>query len=381
MSMRSKLESILASEMAIPENDDDLESVRVEDANRSKANTGILFSIKKAYYTWKREFNLKKYEKIDKKIDETSDNFVISDNYSEELAHQEALRLYNLSEKREEAQNKADQAQSKLDELNASVETKPVEETTKDIPGVETEPSEETTKDIPGVETEPSEETTKDIPDVEINQQKIEQSLEGYADREAMNEGTEPAAEQPNLNSEETQEEIKPIPQETLKNEDPTQSEIIELKKQHEQDKKKIDDQFQTDLSNLIASYVKNSRNEESDFYSKSFDLIYAQANNLVIGLQKDLANTQSKNSMLQANLDKAEQMVQNQDATIKEQASAINGLNDSIAAKEKENAALRLEIEKKDSTIKSLNSIVSGFQALNMVETDEYTSSKGKTK
>lgn len=351
MSMRSKLESILASEMAIPENDDDLESVRVEDANRSKANTGILFSIKKAYYTWKREFNLKKYEKIDKKIDETSDNFVISDNYSEELAHQEALRLYNLSEKREEAQNKADQAQAKLDELNASVETKPVEE------------------------------TTKDIPDVEINQQKIEQSLESYADREAMNEGTEPAAEQPNLNSEETQEEIKPIPQETLKNEDPTQSEIIELKKQHEQDKKKIDDQFQTDLSNLIASYVKNSRNEESDFYSKSFDLIYAQANNLVIGLQKDLANTQSKNSMLQANLDKSEKMVQNQDATIKEQASAINGLNDSIAAKEKENAALRLEIEKKDSTIKSLNSIVSGFQALNIVETDEYASSKGKTK
>ena len=329
MSMRSKLESILASEMAIPENDDDLESVRVEDANRSKANTGILFSIKKAYYTWKREFNLKKYEKIDKKIDETSDNFVISDNYSEELAHQEALRLYNLSEKREEAQNKADQAQAKLDELNASVEIKPVEEITKDIPGVE----------------------------------------------------TEPAAEQSNLNSEETQEEIKPIPQETLKNEDPTQSEIIELKKQHEQDKKKIDDQFQTDLSNLIASYVKNSRNEESDFYSKSFDLIYAQANNLVIGLQKDLANTQSKNSMLQANLDKSEKMVQNQDATIKEQASAINGLNDSIAAKEKENAALRLEIEKKDSTIKSLNSIVSGFQALNIVETDEYASSKGKTK
>lgn len=366
MSMRSKLESILASEMAIPENDDDLESVRVEDANRSKANTGILFSIKKAYYTWKRDFNLKKYEKIDKKIDETSDNFVISDNYSEELAHQEALRLYNLSEKREEAQNKADQAQAKLDELNASIEIKPVEEIT---------------KDIPSVETKPVEETTKDIPDVEINQQKIEQSLESYADREAMNEGTEPAAEQPNLNSEETQEEIKPIPQETLKNEDPTQSEIIELKKQHEQDKKKIDDQFQTDLSNLIASYVKNSRNEESDFYSKSFDLIYAQANNLVIGLQKDLANTQSKNSMLQANLDKAEQMVQNQDATIKEQASAINGLNDSIAAKEKENAALRLEIEKKDSTIKSLNSIVSGFQALNIVETDEYTSSKGKTK
>ena len=351
MSMRSKLESILASEMAIPENDDDLESVHVEDANRSKANTGILFSIKKAYYTWKRDFNLKKYEKIDKKIDETSDNFVISDNYSEELAHQSALELYNLSEKREEAQNKADQAQSKLNELNASVETKPVEE------------------------------TTKDIPDVEINQQKIEQSLESYADREAMNEGTEPTAEQPNLNSEETQEEIKPIPQETLKNEDPTQSEIIELKKQHEQDKKKIDDQFQTDLSNLIASYVKNSRNEESDFYSKSFDLIYAQANNLVIGLQKDLANTQSKNSMLQANLDKSEKMVQNQDATIKEQASAINGLNDSIAAKEKENAALRLEIEKKDSTIKSLNSIVSGFQALNIVETDEYDSSKGKTK
>ena len=119
----------------------------------------------------------------------------------------------------------------------------------------------------------------------------------------------------------------------------------------------------------------------ESDFYSKSFDLIYAQANNLVIGLQKDLANTQSKNSMLQANLDKSEKMVQNQDATIKEQASAINGLNDSIAAKEKENAALRLEIEKKDSTIKSLNSIVSGFQALNIVETDEYASSKGKTK
>lgn len=351
MSMRSKLESILASEMAIPENDDDLESVRVEDANRSKANTGILFSIKKAYYTWKRDFNLKKYEKIDKKIDETSDNFAISDNYSEELAHQSALELNNLNEKKEEAQNKANQAQAKLNELNASVETKPVEE------------------------------TTKDIPDVEINQQKIEQSLESYADREAMNEGTESTAEQPNLNSEETQEEIKPIPQETLKNEDPTQSEIIELKKQHEQDKKKIDDQFQTDLSNLIASYVKNSRNEESDFYSKSFDLIYAQANNLVIGLQKDLANTQSKNSMLQANLDKSEKMVQNQDATIKEQASAINGLNDSIAAKEKENAALRLEIEKKDSTIKSLNSIVSGFQALNIVETDEYASSKGKTK
>ena len=351
MSMRSKLESILASEMAIPENDDDLESVRVEDANRSKANTGILFSIKKAYYTWKREFNLKKYEKIDKKIDEASDKFIISDNYSEDLAHQSALELNNLNEKKEEAQNKANQAQAKLNELNASVETKPVEE------------------------------TTKDIPDVEINQQKIEQSLESYADREAMNEGTEPTAEQPNLNSEETQEEIKPIPQETLKNEDPTQSEIIELKKQHEQDKKKIDDQFQTDLSNLIASYVKNSRNEESDFYSKSFDLIYAQANNLVIGLQKDLANTQSKNSMLQANLDKSEKMVQNQDATIKEQASAINGLNDSIAAKEKENAALRLEIEKKDSTIKSLNSIVSGFQALNIVETDEYASSKGKTK
>lgn len=351
MSMRSKLESILASEMAIPENDDDLELVRVEDANRSKANTGILFSIKKAYYTWKREFNLKKYEKIDKKIDEASDKFIISDNYSEDLAHQSALELNNLNEKKEEAQNKANQAQAKLNELNASVETKPVEE------------------------------TTKDIPDVEINQQKIEQSLESYADREAMNEGTEPTAEQPNLNSEETQEEIKPIPQETLKNEDPTQSEIIELKKQHEQDKKKIDDQFQTDLSNLIASYVKNSRNEESDFYSKSFDLIYAQANNLVIGLQKDLANTQSKNSMLQANLDKSEKMVQNQDATIKEQASAINGLNDSIAAKEKENAALRLEIEKKDSTIKSLNSIVSGFQALNIVETDEYASSKGKTK
>lgn len=143
--------------------------------------------------------------------------------------------------------------------------------------------------------------------------------------------------------------------------------------------RKKSDDQFQTDLSNLIASYVKNSRNEESDFYSKSFDLIYAQANNLVIGLQKDLANTQSKNSMLQANLDKSEKMVQNQDATIKEQASAINGLNDSIAAKEKENAALRLEIEKKDSTIKSLNSIVSGFQALNIVETDEYAFSKEK--
>lgn len=52
-----------------------------------------------------------------------------------------------------------------------------------------------------------------------------------------------------------------------------------------------------------------------------------------------------------------------------------------SIAAKEKENAALRLEIEKKDSTIKSLNSIVSGFQALNIVETDEYAFSKGKTK
>lgn len=351
MDIKAKLKSILESEMAIPENDDDLESVRVEDANRSKANTGILFSIKKAYYTWKRDFNLKKYEKIDKKIDETSDNFAISDNYSEELAHQSALELNNLNEKKEEAQNKANQAQAKLNELNASVETKPVEE------------------------------TTKDIPDVEINQQKIEQSLESYADREAMNEDTEPTAEQPNLNSEENQEEIKPIPQETLKNEDPTQSEIIELKKQHEQDKKKIDDQFQTDLSNLIASYVKNSRNEESDFYSKSFDLIYAQANNLVIGLQKDLANTQSKNSMLQANLDKSEKMVQNQDATIKEQASAINGLNDSIAAKEKENAALRLEIEKKDSTIKSLNSIVSGFQALNIVETDEYASSKGKTK
>lgn len=351
MDIKAKLKSILESEFAMPENDDDLESVRVEDANRSKANTGILFSIKKAYYTWKREFNLKKYEKIDKKIDEASDKFIISDNYSEDLAHQSALELNNLNEKKEEAQNKANQAQAKLDELNASVETKPVEE------------------------------TTKDIPDVEINQQKIEQSLESYADREAMNEDTEPTAEQPNLNSEETQEEIKPIPQETLKNEDPTQSEIIELKKQHEQDKKKIDDQFQTDLSNLIASYVKNSRNEESDFYSKSFDLIYAQANNLVIGLQKDLANTQSKNSMLQANLDKSEKMVQNQDATIKEQASAINGLNDSIAAKEKENAALRLEIEKKDSTIKSLNSIVSGFQALNIVETDEYASSKGKTK
>ncbi len=350
MDIKAKLKSILESEFAMPENDDDLESVRVEDANRSKANTGILFSIKKAYYTWKREFNLKKYEKIDKKIDEASDKFIISDNYSEELAHQSALELNNLNEKKEEAQNKANQAQAKLDELNASVETKPVE-------------------------------ITKDIPDVEINQQKIEQSLESYADREAMNEDTEPTAEQPNLNSEETQEEIKPIPQETLKNEDPTQSEIIELKKQHEQDKKKIDDQFQTDLSNLIASYVKNSRNEESDFYSKSFDLIYAQANNLVIGLQKDLANTQSKNSMLQANLDKSEKMVQNQDATIKEQASAINGLNDSIAAKEKENAALRLEIEKKDSTIKSLNSIVSGFQALNIVETDEYASSKGKTK
>ncbi len=365
MDIKAKLKSILESEFAMPENDDDLESVRVEDANRSKANTGILFSIKKAYYTWKREFNLKKYEKIDKKIDEASDKFIISDNYSEELAHQSALELNNLNEKKEEAQNKANQAQAKLDELNASVETKPVE----------------ITKDIPGVETEPAAETTKDIPDVEINQQKIEQSLESYADREAMNEDTEPTAEQPNLNSEETQEEIKPIPQETLKNEDPTQSEIIELKKQHEQDKKKIDDQFQTDLSNLIASYVKNSRNEESDFYSKSFDLIYAQANNLVIGLQKDLANTQSKNSMLQANLDKSEKMVQNQDATIKEQASAINGLNDSIAAKEKENAALRLEIEKKDSTIKSLNSIVSGFQALNIVETDEYASSKGKTK
>lgn len=351
MDIKAKLKSILESEFAMPENDDDLESVRVEDANRSKANTGILFSIKKAYYTWKREFNLKKYEKIDKKIDEASDKFIISDNYSEDLAHQSALELNNLNEKKEEAQNKANQAQAKLDELNASVETKPVEE------------------------------ITKDIPDVEINQQKIEQSLESYADREAMNEDAEPTAEQPNLNSEETQEEIKPIPQETLKNEDPTQSEIIELKKQHEQDKKKIDDQFQTDLSNLIASYVKNSRNEESDFYSKSFDLIYAQANNLVIGLQKDLANTQSKNSMLQANLDKSEKMVQNQDATIKEQASAINGLNDSIAAKEKENAALRLEIEKKDSTIKSLNSIVSGFQALNIVETDEYASSKGKTK
>ena len=380
MDIKAKLKSILESEFAMPENDDDLESVRVEDANRSKANTGILFSIKKAYYTWKREFNLKKYEKIDKKIDEASDKFIISDNYSEELAHQSALELNNLNEKKEEAQNKANQAQAKLDELNASVETKPVE-ITKDIPGVETEPAAETTKDIPGVETEPAAETTKDIPDVEINQQKIEQSLESYADREAMNEDTEPTAEQPNLNSEETQEEIKPIPQETLKNEDPTQSEIIELKKQHEQDKKKIDDQFQTDLSNLIASYVKNSRNEESDFYSKSFDLIYAQANNLVIGLQKDLANTQSKNSMLQANLDKSEKMVQNQDATIKEQASAINGLNDSIAAKEKENAALRLEIEKKDSTIKSLNSIVSGFQALNIVETDEYAFSKGKTK
>lgn len=366
MDIKAKLKSILESEFAMPENDDDLESVRVEDANRSKANTGILFSIKKAYYTWKREFNLKKYEKIDKKIDEASDKFIISDNYSEDLAHQSALELNNLNEKKEEAQNKANQAQAKLNELNASVETKPVEETT---------------KDIPGVETEPAEETTKDIPDVEINQQKIEQSLESYADREAMNEDTEPTAEQPNLNSEENQEEIKPIPQETLKNEDPTQSEIIELKKQHEQDKKKIDDQFQTDLSNLIASYVKNSRNEESDFYSKSFDLIYAQANNLVIGLQKDLANTQSKNSMLQANLDKSEKMVQNQDATIKEQASAINGLNDSIAAKEKENAALRLEIEKKDSTIKSLNSIVSGFQALNIVETDEYAFSKGKTK
>ena len=224
MDIKAKLKSILESEFAMPENDDDLESVRVEDANRSKANTGILFSIKKAYYTWKRDFNLKKYEKIDKKIDETSDNFAISDNYSEELAHQSALELNNLNEKKEEAQNKANQAQAKLNELNASVETKPVEE------------------------------TTKDIPDVEINQQKIEQSLESYADREAMNEDTEPTAEQPNLNSEETQEEIKPIPQETLKNEDPTQSEIIELKKQHEQDKKKIDDQFQTDLSNLIAS-------------------------------------------------------------------------------------------------------------------------------
>ena len=351
MDIKAKLKSILESEFAMPENDDDLESVRVEDANRSKANTGILFSIKKAYYTWKREFNLKKYEKIDKKIDEASDKFIISDNYSEDLAHQSALELNNLNEKKEEAQNKANQAQAKLDELNASVETEPVEE------------------------------TTKAIPELEINPQQIEQSLESYADREAMNGDTEPMVEESNLETQESQEEIKPIPQETLKNEDPTQSEIIELKKQHEQDKKKIDDQFQTDLSNLIASYVKNSRNEESDFYSKSFDLIYAQANNLVIGLQKDLANTQSKNSMLQANLDKSEKMVQNQDATIKEQASAINGLNDSIAAKEKENAALRLEIEKKDSTIKSLNSIVSGFQALNIVETDEYASSKGKTK
>lgn len=103
MDIKAKLKSILESEMAIPENDDDLESVRVEDANRSKANTGILFSIKKAYYTWKRDFNLKKYEKIDKKIDETSDNFAISDNYSEELAHQSALELNNLNEKKEEA--------------------------------------------------------------------------------------------------------------------------------------------------------------------------------------------------------------------------------------------------------------------------------------
>ena len=49
MDIKAKLKSILESEFAMPENDDDLESVRVEDANRSKANTGILFSIKKAF--------------------------------------------------------------------------------------------------------------------------------------------------------------------------------------------------------------------------------------------------------------------------------------------------------------------------------------------
>ena len=350
MNMRSKLESILASEMAIPEYDD-LESVRVEDANRSKANTGILFSIKKAYYTWKKEFNLRKSEKIDKKIDKTSIEFENSDNLSDTLANEMTLKIQNLKGAKNKAENKIEQAQSKLDELNVSVETDPVEE------------------------------NTKSIPELEINPQQIEQSLENYADREVMNVNTEPTVEESNLETQESQEEIKPIPQETASKDDTAGSEIIELKKQHEQAKKQIDDQFQTDLSNLIASYVKNSMNEESEFYSKSFDLIYAQANNLVVGLQKDLANEKERNNSLKANLDKAEQMVQNQDATIKEQASAINGLNDSIAAKEKENAALRLEVEKKDSTIKSLNSIVSGFQALNMVETDEYTSSKGKTK
>lgn len=362
----------------------------IVDYKKSMANESVVNKMKRAYYLARISIANSMAKSYEQKIDDVYENLgtqLLNEN-SDDLqnADAETLRISTEEEakkltlKKENMEQKANVYKEKLSALN---NYQKVEE--EELRPLNLDSINPIAKEEPKVEAE--EETTAEI----------SQSLEKYADDEIKNmeqESQQIETKEPEKN--EPKNELQLVSsqiEELVTEQDQQNKELLEkFMKDHEQDMSENNKDSVRSLASDLFQLNETISSKKSEKYIK-----FAQAsieevkrvkqereNSIVeeLNSQKEALNSEkSKNTSLNANLQKAEELIRQLQQQIQEKDATINGLNEKVSEKEKENGALKVELETKEKTIYSLNSIVSGFQSLNLVEKSEYSEEQSKTK
>lgn len=368
----------------------------IVDYKKSMANESVVNKMKRAYYLARISIANSMAKSYEQKIDDVYENLgtqLLNEN-SDDLqnADAETLRISTEEEankltlKKENMEQKANVYKEKLSALNNYQKVEKEELRPLNLDSINPIAKEE-----PKVEAE--EETTA-----------ISQSLEKYADDEIKNmeqesqqiETKEPEVETKEPEKNEPKNELQLVSsqiEELVTEQDQQNKELLEkFMKDHEQDMSENNKDSVRSLASDLFQLNETISSKKSEKYIK-----FAQAsieevkrvkqereNSIVeeLNYQKEALNSEkSKNTSLNANLQKAEELIRQLQQQIQEKDATINGLNEKVSEKEKENGALKVELETKEKTIYSLNSIVSGFQSLNLVEKSEYSEEQSKTK
>lgn len=369
----------------------------IVDYKKSMANESVVNKMKRAYYLARISIANSMAKSYEQKIDDVYENLgtqLLNENsddlqgtYAEILKANTEEEANKLTLKKENMEQKANVYKEKLSALNNSQK---VEE--EELRPLNLDSINPIAKEEPKVEAE--EETTAEI----------SQSLEKYADDEIKNmeqesqqiETKEPEVETKEPEKNEPKNELQLVSsqiEELVTEQDQRNKELLEkFMKDHEQDMSENNKDSVRFLASDLFQLNETISSKKSEKYIK-----FAQAsieevkrvkqereNSIVeeLNSQKEALNSEkSKNTSLNANLQKAEELIHQLQQQIQEKDATINGLNEKVSEKEKENGALKVELETKEKTIYSLNSIVSGFQSLNLVEKSEYSEEQSKTK